>query len=86
MVVENQPPYGCSIFQPGPAVRDLAEKRLESAPEKWRVYIESREWPGYGGQITYVSTPFYVENEWEMRASRDQIENDGEISRLRELA
>ena len=75
-MAQNQPPNGCNIVQPDPAARDLVEKRLECALEKWWVSGESREWPGYEPRIAYVSTPSWIEYAWETRILRDQIEND----------
>ncbi len=79
MVTQNQPPYGCNIFQLNLAACDLVEKCTEYALEKWRVYKESREWPGYEPRIACVSTPSWIEYAFESLISGGQIENDAKF-------
>ena len=76
MVVENQPPYGCSMIDLDAAARDLAERRTEWAFQKWRDCLESQVFPSYDPVIHSVSTPSWIEYAFEAMDLGGQTEND----------
>lgn len=63
-VVECQPPYALSVISPGPAVLDLANRKVDHALEVWKRCLESGEWPAYTTRVAYAELPAYEESRW----------------------
>lgn len=67
LVIEQDPPYGCSVIALATDKRLIAETRVEQAIEIWAKCIENAEFPGYGKQTFYAeATP------WEISEAEDE--------------
>ena len=64
IVIEQQPPYGCSLIGLDPMTRDNAERKVTRAIAKWRQCKATSTWPCYPSQICYAETPA-----WELAAT-----------------
>ena len=55
LVIEQQPPYGCSLIGLGPAMMDLAERKVARAIAVWAQCVRLNSWPAYPPRIAYAS-------------------------------
>lgn len=70
-VVETQPPYAVSVVAMGPAVLELAGKKIDWALDLWRKCLERDEWPAYPAQVAYAELPAWEESRWLERELRE---------------
>lgn len=61
LVQETEPPFDYSWIGAGPAVLDLANRRIHKAIKLWGECLESDEWPGYPKHTNWPDPPAYLE-------------------------
>lgn len=71
VVVETSPPYALAVIAPGPDVLALAEEKVESAIERWRLCLETGDWPAYSRQVCFAELPPWEEMRWMEREARE---------------
>jgi hypothetical protein len=64
LVVETSPPYALSIIEPGPAVLELANAKVDYALNLWKTCHEREEWPGYPRRVATAELPAWEEARW----------------------
>jgi hypothetical protein len=64
IVVETSPPYGLSVVQPGPAVLELADAKVDAALKLWAECLERDIWPGYPTRVATAELPAWEEARW----------------------
>jgi hypothetical protein len=64
IVVETTPPYGLSVIEPGPAVLELADAKVEAALKLWAECLERDSWPGYATKVATAELPAWEEARW----------------------
>lgn len=74
LVIEQNPPYGCSLISLSPAMQDLASRKVERAIRTWADCTERDKWPGYPTQIVSAE-PFA----WQMQEQDDREFHDFEL-------
>lgn len=51
LVIEQEPPHGCSLIDLGPAQYDLSQRRLQRALAAWQKGLDTHTWPSYDTRI-----------------------------------
>lgn len=69
---EIAPPYACSIVGLDPAMREIAENKVDLAIKLWRQTIESNRWIGYPNRVHYASPTNWQMAEHEERLTADE--------------
>jgi hypothetical protein len=64
IVVETSPPYGLSVIEPGPAVLELADAKVDAALKLWAECLERDSWPGYPTKVATAELPAWEEARW----------------------
>jgi hypothetical protein len=64
IVVETTPPYGLSVIEPGPAVLELADAKVDAALKLWAECLERDSWPGYPTKVATAELPAWEEARW----------------------
>jgi hypothetical protein len=64
IVVETSPPYGLSVIEPGPAVLELADAKVDAALKLWAECLERDSWPGYPTKVATAELPSWEEARW----------------------
>jgi hypothetical protein len=64
IVVETSPPYGLSVVEPGPAVLELADAKVDAALKLWAECLERDTWPGYPAKVATAELPAWEEARW----------------------
>jgi hypothetical protein len=64
IVVETSPPYGLSVVEPGPAVLELADAKVDAALKLWAECLERDSWPGYPTRVATAELPAWEEARW----------------------
>jgi hypothetical protein len=64
VVVETSPPYGLSVIEPGPAVLELADAKVDAALKLWAECLERDSWPGYPTKVATAELPAWEEARW----------------------
>jgi hypothetical protein len=67
LVVECEPPYLCSLVGVDPAMRALADAKVETGLAQWRRCVERGHWPAYAPRVYYPELPAYEAAKWEER-------------------
>jgi hypothetical protein len=67
VVVETSPPYGLSVIEPGPAVLELADAKVDAALKLWADCLERDSWPGYPTRVATAELPAWEEARWLQR-------------------
>lgn len=67
LVVENEPPYACSLIGLAPSMLDLATRKVESAIAQWQACLRTGKWPGYSNRIAWAESPTWAAAQWEER-------------------
>lgn len=74
LVIEQEPPYGCSLIALAPSKRDIAERAVEQAIALWKRCKATGEYPCYSTQTHYAEA-----TTWELAdAEEREIDNLGE--------
>lgn len=77
LVIEQNPPHGCSLVSLDPAMADLAERRMLRAFESWTQCMLSGKFPCYPSAICYAQPkPWQLAEEEEiaMGAEYDELQ------------
>lgn len=74
LVIEQNPPYGCSLIALGPDKKAISTALVQQSIETWKRCVETGEYPGYPTDTHYAeATPWELaeaeERELEMFAS-----------------
>jgi hypothetical protein len=64
IAVETSPPYGLSVVEPGPAVLELADAKVDAALKLWAECLERDVWPGYPTKVATAELPAWEEARW----------------------
>jgi len=67
LVQEAAPPYACSLVGVGPAMLDLALRKIDYAIRTWGACMAAGEWPAYPDQVCWADPKPWAEGEWEER-------------------
>ena len=54
LVIEQEPPHGCSLVGLDPAMQDIASRKVERALRLWANCVTAQRWPAYPSQIAYA--------------------------------
>lgn len=76
LVVEQNPPHGCSLVALSPAMAELAARKVARAISIWQDCHAKNEWPCYSSQIAYADPPPWQLAAWEEREMILQYEHD----------
>lgn len=60
LVIETDPPHGCSLVGLTPALRELAAGKHERASRIWRTCLARGFWPAYPSSIAYAEAPAWA--------------------------
>lgn len=64
LIIEQQPPFGCSLVGLSPAMMDLATRKADRAIRIWQECHETGHFPCYPSRIAYAEPmPWQVANE-----------------------
>lgn len=72
LVVEQEPPFLCSLVGLEPAALDFAKRKVARALSIWRDCAKSGRWPGYPARVCYVEIPPWEEARFEGRPEEPQ--------------
>ncbi len=64
VVVEIEPPFGCSVIGVAPDVLELADKKVDRALTLWAECLERGAWPGYPLWTCYPALPAWEATRW----------------------
>ena len=78
LVIEANPPYGCSLIGLDPAMADLAHRKVERAIRTWQQCKASGKYPAYPSRICYAAP-----KPWEL-AAEEETELTGAYDELQE--
>lgn len=67
LVVEQNPPYGCSVIGLAPSKREYAERLVEEAIQTWAECERTGRWPGYPTETFFAEIQGYELAEIESR-------------------
>lgn len=74
LVIEANPPYGCSLVALDPAMQDLASRKVERAIRVWQQCQASGQYPCYPSRICYAEPkPWQIADE-EMADENDAFD------------
>lgn len=74
---ETEPPFACSLVSMGPAMRTIAERKVEKAIGIWRKCITTGSWPAYEQRVHYAEpTPWQLAQSEEMDADTQEDEDE----------
>lgn len=65
LVIENEPPYACSLIGMAPAMIDLAERKVDFALTLWKNCTAKNQWNGYPRRICHAEPPEYAVRSFE---------------------
>lgn len=75
LVIEQAPPFGCSLVGLSPAMQELASAKVERAIRTWAQCSASGKWPGYPSRIAYAEP-----TNWQMAEHESSMLTDQELS------
>ncbi len=64
LVVQQEPPYLCSLCECDPQGIELAARKVEFALREWARCVKSGFFPGYPNRTAYISPPGWAEAVW----------------------
>lgn len=70
-VQETEPPHLLCVMQADPAVRAIAEKKVEAAIRLWGQCLKANRWPGYPAMTCHLELPAWRETQWLEREERE---------------
>jgi hypothetical protein len=73
IVVETSPPYGLSVVEPGPAVLELADAKVDAALKLWAECLERDNWPGYPTRVATAELPAWEQSRWLEREAAEEF-------------
>ena len=73
VVVETQPPYALSVIAPTAAVLAIGDAKVEMALRRWKLCLETGEWPAYPRTVVEAELPAWIESRWLERKAREEI-------------
>lgn len=65
LVVEQLPPYLCSLVGVDPHGFELGSEKVRTALEMWARCVAANDWPGYFPRVAYPEIPVYVDTQWQ---------------------
>lgn len=71
VVLEAEPPFSVSVFEPGPDVFAVADAKVDYAIRRFGECLESGVWPGYPRRVATVELRPWDEQAWMEREERD---------------
>ena len=75
LVVENKPPYLCSLVGVDPHGLELGAEKCAYALKQWARCVERDHWPAYPSRVCYPEIPPWEEARW---LERQGIETDAQ--------
>lgn len=64
VVQEVEPPYAVSVVEPGAAVLEFANRKIDAALDTWRACLNSGTWPAYPARVATAELPAWEETRW----------------------
>lgn len=74
LVIEQNPPYGCSLIGLSPSMQDLASRKVERAIRTWAECKRTNKYPSYPTAIHYAESMAWQETEEEIRQMVDPLQ------------
>ena len=74
LVIEQSPPYGCSLIGLDPAMQDLAARKVERGIRIWQQCKASGKYPAYPSRICYAEP-----RPWELEAEETKAFTSEEL-------
>lgn len=68
VVIEDEPPYALSLFEPPPQAYEEVEPALQSAIDLWALCRRTNRWPGYPQTLQWMESPKWAGFRWEVLA------------------
>lgn len=65
LVIEQSPPYLCSLVGVDPAGLELGDAKVETGLRTWARCVQENRWPGYPNRTAYPETPGWAIAQWE---------------------
>ena len=75
LVCETEQPYGVSVHAVGPALADVAKRRVDRALTTWEQCLRDDHWPGYSSQIHYADAPAWFLMQEDVRDAQHEEDN-----------
>jgi hypothetical protein len=66
VVVELEPPYGCTRVAMSPTYREATDGEVRKALEQWATCLKTNRWPSYSRDIRYAEPPAW--KLWDLEA------------------
>lgn len=67
LVVEQEPPYLCSLVGLDPSWRAYGDANVRAGLSTWRRCVERNDWPAYPARATYPEMPGWLAAQFEAR-------------------
>ena len=75
LVIEQEPPYLCSLVGMDPKAFEIGGQKIETALAIWAQCVKSNRWPAYPTRVCYPELPAWEELRWlDEQAVRPSIE------------
>lgn len=74
LVIEQNPPYGCSLVGLSPAMQDLASRKVDRAIRTWQRCKKTGKYPAYPSRIAYADP-----KPWELAEEETQEFTEAEM-------
>ncbi len=86
VVQETEPPYLVNVVALDPQAQHYADARVEEAIDIWRRCLATGNWPGYPGEINFVSPPIWHERRFIERQQAQELRREFSTEELRTAA
>ena len=76
VVAENKSPFALCVHALPPAERQIADRKVELAIQKWGECLYTETWPAYPNVTCYLEAPGWQRAKWEEREARGEFPNE----------
>lgn len=73
LVIEQNPPYGCSLVGLDPAMQELADRKVERGIRIWQQCKATNKYPSYSSRIHYAEPKAWMIDEEESHVFDDNL-------------
>ena len=74
LVIEQNPPHGCSLIGLSPAMYEIAERKVNRAIAIWAECVKSGKWPCYPTSVCYAEPTKWQMDEVDQREMIDEAQ------------
>ena len=75
LVIEQEPPYLCSLVGMDPKMFEIGGQKIEAALAIWAQCVKRNRWPAYPTRVCYPELPAWEEVRWmDEQAARPSLE------------